>query len=120
MHATFESAPKPKYFDQAITNIKTDDVFRSITQLCASSGWVKDNIGTKFLQLVRYVMRLDTTAGREDKKHILKYEILSITIQRILGILEDKLKDLNANKELTVDEQILLCHVATTCNVLVT
>ena len=69
---------------------------------------------------MRYVVRVDTTTRLEDIDNIGKYEILSIVIQRILGLLKYKLKNENQNQELSVDDQILLCHVAILCNQLIT
>ena len=97
IHASIESAPAPKYFEQAIANVRLDDIFRKTTELCSSTGWLAANIGTKYLQIMRYIVRMDLTARIEDKRNILKYEILSIVVQRIVGILEKKIINENQN-----------------------
>ena len=80
--ASIESAPNTtsRYYELAIDNIKNDKIFFQITQLCASTGWLQANIGLKYLQVVRYIIRMDTTARLEDLSSIYKYEILSIVI----------------------------------------
>lgn len=97
IHASIESAPEPKYFEQALANVRLDEIFRKTTELCASTGWLAANIGTKYLQIMRYIIRMDLTSRIEDKKNILKYEILSIVVQRIVGILEKKIVNENQN-----------------------
>ena len=62
-------------------------MFKSITQLCASTGWFEANIGTKYLQVMRYIIRLDYAVRFERKENVVKYEILAIVVQRILSIL---------------------------------
>ena len=119
LFASIESAPGPGYFDQALNNIRLDEIFRKITELCSSTGWIVANIGTKYLQVMRYVMRMDPTARLEDMKNLLKYEILSIVVRRIVGILEVKIRNVNNNQEIAVDEQIVLCHVAIMCNTMI-
>ena len=79
---SIESAPgiDGRYYDAAIENIKSDKIFGQITQLCASTGWLHRSIGIKYLQVMRYVVRVDTTTRLEDVDNIGKYEILSIVI----------------------------------------
>ena len=68
---------------------------------------------------MRYITRVNTTKRLEDPKNMIKYEILSIVIKRILGLLKAKIKNENNNMELTEDDQNLLCHLAVICNQLV-
>ena len=51
---------------------------------------------------------------------MVKYEILSVVIKRILGLLKEKIKNENHNQELTEDDQNLLCRLAVICNQMVT
>ena len=51
-----------------------------------------------------YITRVNTTKRLEDSKNLVKYEILSIVIKRILGLLKEKIKNENHNQELTEDD----------------
>ena len=68
-----------------------------MTQLCASTGWLISNIGSKYLQVMRYIIRVGPVKRLEDQENLLKYEILSIVVKRILGLLKDKIKNVNNN-----------------------
>ena len=103
----------------AINNLRDVDIFTNITQLCASTNWQSANIGSKYLQVMRYIIRVDTSKRLEIPENLIKYEIISIVIKRILGLLREKIKNENNNMELTADDQNLLCHLATICNQLV-
>ena len=104
LYASIESAPTVAYYDQALANIRLDEIFRKTSELCSSTGWLDANIGTKYLQVMRYAMRMDPTARLEDHKNLLKYEILSVVVRRIVGILEPKIRNHNNNQEIKVDE----------------
>lgn len=70
---------------------------------------------------MRYVIKVDTTTRLEDHSDdsLQKYEMISIVIQRILGLLEEKIKNSNQNKQLEIDDIIALNHVAVVCNQMV-
>ena len=104
LYASIDCAPDGQYHLQAVNNLKSDKIFTSITQLCASTGWLTANIGSKYLQVMRYITRVNTTKRLEDSKNMIKYEILSIVIKRILGLLKAKIKNENNNMELTEDD----------------
>ena len=42
---------------------------------------------------MRYVIRVDTTDRLEENENIYKYDVLSLVISRILGLLEPKIKN---------------------------
>lgn len=46
---------------------------------------------------MRYAIRVDSTDRLEQNSNIYKYDILSIVISRILGLLEPKIKNENQN-----------------------
>ena len=71
-----------------------------ITKLCSSTDWLSANIGLKYLQVMQYIMRVDISSRLEDRSKIKKYEILSIVIKRILGVLKSKVR----NQTLTDDD----------------
>ena len=76
-------------------NLKGDKIFSQISQLCATTGWITANIGSKYLQVMRYITRVNSVKRLEDSKNLIKYEVVSIVIKRILGILRDKIKNEN-------------------------
>ena len=118
-YASIDSAPNAEYHEQAIGNLKGEKIFTQLTQLCASTGWLMANVGSKYLQVMRYITRVETTKRLENAKNLVKYEILSIVITRILGLLKAKIKNENQNQELSDDDINLLCHLAVICNQLV-
>ena len=65
--------------------------------MCASTGWLKANIGTKYLQVMRYIIRIDSLTRHEKKENVVKYEVLAIVVNRILSILQAKIKNENNN-----------------------
>ena len=65
---------------------------------------------------MHYIIRVDSTKRLEDKKNLIKYEILSIVIKQILGLLKEKIKNENHNMELDENDINLLCHLTVVCN----
>ena len=49
LYASIDSAPHGDYYELAINNLQNQKIFTQITQLCASTGWLTANIGTKYL-----------------------------------------------------------------------
>lgn len=70
------------------------------------------------MQLMRYVFRMDTTLRLEDNDRIYKYEVLSIVIRRILGLMERKIVNENGNDALSNNEILLLCHLMGICHLI--
>ena len=87
-------------------------MFIQITQLCASTGWLAANIGSKYLQVMRYIIRVGPTSRLEEQDSLLKYEILSIVVKRVLGLLKEKIKNVNNNMDLDMGDKNLLTHLA--------
>ena len=46
---------------------------------------------------MRYIIRVGPVKRLEDQENLLKYEILSVVVKRILGLLKDKIKNVNNN-----------------------
>lgn len=65
---------------------------------------------------MRYITRVPPTVRLEKEENLLKYEVLSIVIKRILGLLCEKIKNENHNKELNLDDKNLLCHLSIICS----
>lgn len=68
---------------------------------------------------MRYITRLNTTRRLDDIENLVKYEILSIVIKRILGLLKEKIKNENMNHDLDENDLNLLCHLAVICDQIV-
>lgn len=47
-----------------------------ITQLCASTGWILANIGTKYLKIVYHGLKMSDKYHEEDKNNLVVYEIV--------------------------------------------
>ena len=52
---------------------------------------------------------MQSTARLEDKANLVKYEILSLVIRRIMGLLKEKIKNTNDNQELDDNDENLIC-----------
>lgn len=61
---------------------------------------------------MRYIIRVEPTKRLEEQDNLLKYEILSIVIKRILGLLKEKIKNVNNNLMLEMSDRNLLTHLA--------
>ena len=83
--------------------------------MCQCAGWTSGNIGTKYLQLMRYVIRVNSAEFKIQKDQLVTYEILSVAIRRILYKLRHKILDYNDNQILSKEERILLCQMSLTC-----
>ena len=57
---------------------------------------------------MRYIMRLEPTERLETASNLTKYEIVSIVIRRILGLLKEGIK----NMKLEEKDQQLLTHLS--------
>jgi len=61
---------------------------------------------------MRYIIRVGPTKRLEEQDNLLKYEILSIVVKRVLGLLKAKIKNVNNNMVLTMSDKNLLTHLA--------
>jgi len=61
---------------------------------------------------MRYIIRVGPTKRLEEQDNLLKYEILSVVVKRVLGLLKAKIKNVNNNMVLTMSDKNLLTHLA--------
>ena len=61
---------------------------------------------------MRYVIRVDSDQRLESTSNLKKYEVISIVIKRILGLLQNGIKNL----ELVEDDTNLLVHLVAMCH----
>ena len=61
---------------------------------------------------MRYVIKVDSDQRLESSSNLKKYEVISIVIKRILGLLKNGIKNL----ELVEDDTNLLVHLVAMCH----
>jgi hypothetical protein len=82
LFAAIESAPTIELRNHAVKQLQDLFVFRSITQLCDSTGWSEAHVGAKYLRIARHVLRAPATDSSDNRVH--HYEIVAVAIQSIL------------------------------------
>ena len=99
LYAAIEFAPSISLKFHAIENIKDPLMFRTITQLCDSTNWDESaGIGTKYLRVMRHIIKLPLNKGVETTDMLMHYELVSSVCLKILGKIIEKI---NKDIELT-------------------
>lgn len=117
LFAAIEYSPNADLRAEAIRNIKGEFFFRSLTQLCDTTGWFEANIGAKYLRIMRQVIKLSNSESSEQFENLQHYEILSAVIRKILNQLLIKIKN-EQQTPLTNEDKVLIYELAATCNLL--
>jgi hypothetical protein len=73
LHAALDYGSTEEYQKKLINGLTDLSVFRSITQLCHTTNWFKANIGTKYLIVFIYVLKVDFSKGEENIENLKKY-----------------------------------------------
>ena len=68
LYGAIEYAPKEQLRAEAIQSLSELYVFRNITILCDTTGWLEANIGAKYLRIARHVIKAPYTLVTEDKE----------------------------------------------------
>lgn len=85
IYASIEFAPTTELKTTAINNIRGIESFRSITQLCDSTGWSEDaNIAAKYLRIARHVISVPLQGDRASEQYYPHYEIVGIVIRKVM------------------------------------
>ena len=113
LHASVEYAPTFELNGLALNNLIDDEMFYNITQLCSSTGWCQANIGTKYLQVMRCIMRLPMNKPTEDASRLKKYEIFVLVLQKILQELGTKIQSSREKVGFTSDDKVTISWVST-------
>lgn len=93
LYAAIEFAPSQETRNNAILSIRDSTMFRAITQLCDSTNWdEKANIGSKYLRVMRSIIKLPLDQHSESSDMIMHYNLVSIVIQKTLSKIVDKMK----------------------------
>lgn len=108
LHAAIEYAPNDELQRAAIETLQIDQVFSSITQLCSTTGWLDGSIGLKYLRVFKYVIRMPMSAGYEKKENLIKYEIFSLVVERLLLMLKSKITSASENLVLTTVDKMTI------------
>ena len=115
INAAVEFAPEDTIKKNAIQQIRNDRTMNLLTQLCATTGWIKGNIGAKYLKIVCYGLLLPISTESESPQNLQMYELVCKALGDILNIVRQKL--MNEDKlELTKDDKILIYQVKTLFN----
>ena len=65
LYAAIEYAPNLELKAEAIRSLKEEFVFRTITQLCDTTGWFEANIGAKYLRVMRHIIKVPYSMADE-------------------------------------------------------
>lgn len=69
----------------AIEKIREPNMFRTITQLCDSTDWDEEaSIGSKYLRLMRHIIKLPNQKDIETREKFIHYQLLSIVLNKTL------------------------------------
>jgi hypothetical protein len=80
LHAAIEYAPRADYQRSAIAVLQQDAIFMNITELCSTTGWFQCNIGLKYLQVFKYIIKMPFNSGYESKENLKKYQVFAVVI----------------------------------------
>lgn len=62
IEASITSAPDIEIKRSAIESVKHKATIKMLTQLCASTGWNQANIGSKYLKIISYGLKMSDRA----------------------------------------------------------
>ena len=68
LYGALEYAPKEQLRAEAMQSLRELYVFRNITILCDTTGWLEANIGAKYLRIARHVIKASFMEVKEDKE----------------------------------------------------
>jgi hypothetical protein len=75
--------------EEAIAQLSDLFVFRTITQLCDTTGWFEANMGAKYLRVMRHVIRAPLTQVEEKVaptcEKLSHYEIVGKAVRKMLN-----------------------------------
>jgi hypothetical protein len=84
LHGAIEYAPFDKHRDlrtRAIAKLREPATFRTITQLCDATDWDEGaSIGSKYLRVVRHVIKLPNGKDEETTDMLMHYQLLAIVL----------------------------------------
>ena len=83
-------------------------MFRGITQLCDATDWDENaNIGSKYLRVMRSVIKMPLDKDRQKTDMLVHYELIAIVIQKCLAKIVGKMKkdiELNDGDKVSIYE----------------
>lgn len=118
MHAAIEYAPEESYRQNSILQIKQKKIIKMLTQLCASTGWILGNVGSKYLKIIYYGLKLPHKEFNESKDNFEIYDLVSKAICDMLQIVRKKLFQ-EDKIPLTQEDKMLIFDIAKATSVLI-
>lgn len=119
MHAAIEYAPEESFRQNSIAQINQPKIILMLTQLCASTGWVRGNVGSKYLKIIYYGLKLSNKEFNETKENFEIYELVSKAIYEMLQIVRRKLFQ-EDKVPLNQEDKMLVFDLAKTTSCLIT
>ena len=118
MYAAIEYAPDDTCKKNTISQIKQKKIIKMLTQLCACTGWTVGNLGSKYLKIIYYGLKLSHKEFNESKENFEIYDLVSKAICDMLQIIRKKLFQ-EDKIPLTKEDKMLIYDLAKTTNCLI-
>jgi len=118
MYAAIEYAPDEACKKNTISQIKQKKIIKMLTQLCACTGWTLGNLGSKYLKIIYYGLKLSHKEFNESKENFEIYDMVSKAICEMLQIIRKKLFQ-EDKIPLTKEDKMLIFDLAKTTNCLI-
>ena len=108
--AVIELGPAETRLD-AVKQLRDMKNFKSLTKLCATTGWKHSTLGAKYLRIVKHIIKISPINNFCPKEDVIMYETISIVISQILGII--RVKILNSDRdELQKEDHFFIKEIA--------
>ena len=119
MHAGIEYAPDEASRRSSINQIKQRKIIKMLTQLCDCTGWTLGNLGSKYLKIIYYGLRLSHRELNESIENFEIYDLVSKAICDMLQIVRKKLFQ-EDKLPLSKEDKMLIFELAKTTSILIT
>lgn len=118
LYAAIEYAPNESFRKNSIAQIKQKSKIKMITQLCSTTGWTLGNLGSKYLKVIYYGLKLPHQEFDESKENFEIYDLVSKAIYDMLQIIRRKLFQ-EDKIPLTKEDKMLIFDLAKTTSCLI-
>ena len=118
MYAAIEYAPDENSRRNSINQIKQKKIIKMLTQLCDCTGWTLGNLGSKYLKIIYYGLRLSDRELNESKENFEIYDLVSKAICDMLQIIRKKIFQ-EDKIPLSKEDKMLIYDLAKTTSVLI-
>lgn len=108
--AAIERGPAITRLD-AVLQIKDLKNLKSLTKLCATTGWKHSTLGAKYLRVIKHIIKLSPVSNFRPQEDVIIFETISIALSQILSLIRSKI--LNCEREpLTKEDHFLIKEIA--------